>query len=156
MALITCPECGKQISDKAEHCIGCGYPLKYLMIQKEEVCEDQADTRTELEKLVDEIYSRNDNMYVAMKELMQITGMDLRNADDIMRKKYKGVTKKEENAIFKMRSKRALRDFFEVEPLRGANMARCPKCGSISISYQEREDGKGYAVCLKCGEKWNF
>jgi len=27
MALITCPECGKQISDKAQHCIHCGYPM---------------------------------------------------------------------------------------------------------------------------------
>lgn len=28
MALITCPECGKQISDKAPACIHCGYPLQ--------------------------------------------------------------------------------------------------------------------------------
>lgn len=28
MALIKCPECGKQISDKAKTCIGCGYPIK--------------------------------------------------------------------------------------------------------------------------------
>lgn len=27
MALIKCPECGKQISDKANACIHCGYPL---------------------------------------------------------------------------------------------------------------------------------
>lgn len=28
MSLIKCPECGKEISDKAEQCIHCGYPLK--------------------------------------------------------------------------------------------------------------------------------
>ncbi len=27
MALINCPECGKEISDKAEICIGCGYVM---------------------------------------------------------------------------------------------------------------------------------
>ena len=27
MALIECPECGKMISDKAEFCVGCGYPI---------------------------------------------------------------------------------------------------------------------------------
>ena len=27
MALIVCPECGKEISDKSEACIHCGYPL---------------------------------------------------------------------------------------------------------------------------------
>jgi predicted amidophosphoribosyltransferase len=30
MALIKCPECGKQISDKADVCIGCGYPIKKI------------------------------------------------------------------------------------------------------------------------------
>lgn len=28
MALINCPECGQQVSDKAEVCIHCGAPLK--------------------------------------------------------------------------------------------------------------------------------
>jgi hypothetical protein len=28
MALIKCPECGKQVSDKAQSCPGCGYPLQ--------------------------------------------------------------------------------------------------------------------------------
>ena len=28
MAIINCPECGKEISDKAETCIYCGYPLR--------------------------------------------------------------------------------------------------------------------------------
>ncbi len=27
MALIRCPECGKQVSDKAESCQGCGFPI---------------------------------------------------------------------------------------------------------------------------------
>lgn len=27
MSLINCPECGKEISDKADVCIHCGYPL---------------------------------------------------------------------------------------------------------------------------------
>lgn len=30
MALINCPECGKEISDKAQSCINCGLPLKEL------------------------------------------------------------------------------------------------------------------------------
>lgn len=28
MGLIKCPECGKEISDKADVCIGCGFPIK--------------------------------------------------------------------------------------------------------------------------------
>ncbi len=30
MALITCPECGGKVSDKAEACIHCGFPLKQM------------------------------------------------------------------------------------------------------------------------------
>ena len=32
MALIKCPECGKEISDKSSQCIHCGYPLDELKI----------------------------------------------------------------------------------------------------------------------------
>lgn len=37
MALISCPQCGTQISDKAEKCIHCGYILKE---QPKHLCED--------------------------------------------------------------------------------------------------------------------
>ena len=36
MALITCPECGKEVSDQAEVCIHCGYPLKKLNAKTQE------------------------------------------------------------------------------------------------------------------------
>lgn len=28
MSLIKCPECGREISDKSDKCIGCGFPIK--------------------------------------------------------------------------------------------------------------------------------
>ena len=31
MALITCPECGRQISDRASVCIGCGIPMEEII-----------------------------------------------------------------------------------------------------------------------------
>ncbi len=37
MALIKCPECGKEISDKAPKCIHCGYPLKKEPKKEEKV-----------------------------------------------------------------------------------------------------------------------
>lgn len=33
MALINCPECGKEISDKAESCPNCGMPIKIRVSQ---------------------------------------------------------------------------------------------------------------------------
>lgn len=37
MALIKCPECGNEISDKAKHCIHCGFPLEELLQEKETI-----------------------------------------------------------------------------------------------------------------------
>lgn len=34
MALIKCPECGKEISDKASACINCGFPLNNSVAKK--------------------------------------------------------------------------------------------------------------------------
>lgn len=35
MALIKCPECGREISDKSKICIHCGYPLENEKDKKE-------------------------------------------------------------------------------------------------------------------------
>lgn len=44
MALITCPECGRQISDRAPACLGCGIPMEDIrMILKEN--EKQSEVR---------------------------------------------------------------------------------------------------------------
>ena len=32
MALITCPECGKEVSDMAPACVHCGYPLGNIKV----------------------------------------------------------------------------------------------------------------------------
>lgn len=46
MALITCPECGKQVSDKAEKCIHCGIVLK----KKENASELEQKTAKKLQR----------------------------------------------------------------------------------------------------------
>ena len=35
MAIIKCPECAKEVSDKAAACIGCGAPIAQLVVQHE-------------------------------------------------------------------------------------------------------------------------
>lgn len=52
MALIRCPECGKEISDKAELCIHCGFPInKYL--SKE--CNNERQAGDNCKKEVQEV-----------------------------------------------------------------------------------------------------
>lgn len=40
MALIKCPECGKEISDKSSICIHCGYPISEMKENSEELQEE--------------------------------------------------------------------------------------------------------------------
>lgn len=46
MALIKCPECGKEISDKAGSCPNCGYPLKYDSIKNSEIKQFVKENQT--------------------------------------------------------------------------------------------------------------
>ena len=43
MALFNCPECGKQISDKAEKCPYCGLPSSYFNIKKDDAISEKID-----------------------------------------------------------------------------------------------------------------
>lgn len=180
MALITCPECGREISDKAVSCPGCGFPLDGYV---------QEDSRSELDRLVDDICARNQDRVKAIKELRENTGMDLKTAKDIMDVKYTGMTQKEANAKLKqeLKEERAqdrenLRNAFQTLAgvTSGSKTPKCPKCRSTQITYGGNRISlgravvggavagpagatlggltgkKGYAVCLNCGKRWKI
>ena len=56
MALIKCPECGKEISDKAPACIHCGYPLSLLNNEETKNTTVEKQSKTEA-KAVQKEYS---------------------------------------------------------------------------------------------------
>lgn len=48
MALMKCPECGKEVSDQSETCIHCGYPLKKESEEAENIStEEKVDSLAE-------------------------------------------------------------------------------------------------------------
>ncbi len=58
MALIKCPECGKEVSDKSKNCIHCGYPLT----QKEEFGEVKDGQKVFSCKPIEEQIKKNKKM----------------------------------------------------------------------------------------------
>lgn len=68
MALIKCPECGKEISDKSKQCIHCGYPLDELKI----------NNTNQLYKIVLTDHGKNKVQTIA--KIREFTGMGLAEA----------------------------------------------------------------------------
>lgn len=60
MALIKCPECGKKVSEKANACIHCGYPINN--VEKEKNYEDiikYSPLELTRRELVEDSYKKN-------------------------------------------------------------------------------------------------
>lgn len=179
MALIKCQECGREISNKAVSCPGCGCPVENV----------SRDDRSELDKLVDDIFLKNKgNITYSAKDLMKKTGMNSKDALKIMKAKRNSPEVKAEEARKKAEHKAKQRqnwqEFGEAcrkvqNTFGGGKVARCPKCHSTSISYQDKisvgravvggtvaggtgavlgglTGKKGYAVCLNCGKRWKI
>lgn len=186
MALITCPECGREISDKAVSCPGCGFPVQ----------DNPVDERSDLDRLVDEIYARNPNSKTkAIKELQKATGFGLKEAKDIMDEKFRGrdateaiekstishqkeLRRQEQAKQNKENMKNAISTLASVTS--GSKISHCPKCRSTQITYGGSRISlgravvggavagpagatlggltgkKGYAVCLNCGKRWKI
>lgn len=85
MALVKCPECGKEISDKAASCPNCGCPASEF--KKPSVPED---TRSELDRIADEIFrERPAASYENAKLLTKRTGLSFDDAFKIMQSRRK-------------------------------------------------------------------
>lgn len=174
MALIKCPECGKEISDKASACIRCGYPLhkKDEKILYDVIYKGYTDTRT-----------KNENQIKLIGIVRQLCNMDLSQAKKVIDNPpyvvMKALTK--ENAewilatlqpykceveIIETLSATETKDNAKISTytIAGGSTIVCPHCGSNQVTTEKR----GFSIisgfwgsnktenrCGKCGWKWN-
>ncbi|TCU72863.1 hypothetical protein EV204_105199 [Tissierella praeacuta] len=82
MALISCPECSKEISDKAKNCPNCGYPLeeKNDVIETEEIdiAEDNDTSEVELtsaNEKIEEKSPKNNSAITLVLIILVVAGM---------------------------------------------------------------------------------
>lgn len=83
MALISCPECGKEISDKAKCCPNCGYPIseyKDKPIEPEKEIEDCEIQR--LEEIL-KVIPNNDKLRI-IKILSEDAGIGLKHSKKVV------------------------------------------------------------------------
>lgn len=133
MALIKCPECGKEISDKSEICIGCGFPIKSLGNRLNSYFETQDNLEEKLEnedEFLDRIYKSENGKTVKMiKAIREEKGYDLetskRMVDEYCQKKSPS---------------RMFNGIYKYTFLGGKQEVYCPRCGSDNCShYQEQK-----------------
>lgn len=73
MALVKCPECGKEISDKAPACPNCGYPMQQLV--------PNLSNELAYDNIIAELLSQNsNNKILTIKALMHSTGLSMTEA----------------------------------------------------------------------------
>lgn len=112
MALINCPECGKQISDKAVSCPECGCPASEF---NQSTQED--DVRSEFDKIVDEIFWKHPADPSAV-ELAKATGIGIGDSCRIMRARRAQWKKEKKQGLY-------------------PDTQYCPYCGSQNIESFE-------------------
>lgn len=144
MALIKCPECGKEISDKASACINCGYPLK-----QENICKING-TDHDLSCILDMVNSGTNDVEIIQREI-QNTICDIHlSIQDYYRLA---------NIIISTKTVPTEFNHAIAQP----NQVRCPKCGSTTISTGARGvnwtlgligASKTVNRCAKCGHTW--
>ena len=182
MALITCPECGREVSDMAKMCPNCGYPINDPTVPDVEhdilVFKGQ---RYDFKEVMDYIKKNTQPgqtpsmpVFREIDELMCSTGIKLSAGDD---KELVGYLRKFHHVPdtefvpsgnpFKYIDDKSnsmninIHKAFEEEQKK--LIPKCPKCGSTSITTGSRGyslftgflgSGKTVNRCGNCGYKW--
>lgn len=133
MALIRCPECGKQISDKAEYCVGCGYPIAQIHKFDTDMTRVEAESTSEFDALADDIFWNNikgedirTNETQMMKLLVKRTGCDMSTAYEAFEKRFSNIESLNKDNPYTI----------------------CPVCHSFNQV--------GVFTCVECGHKYSF
>lgn len=169
MALIICPECGKEISDKAAVCIHCGYPIQEMK---------QADTNKTYHVVLMDCGKYKTKMISALRDINHIglkEAMDLASqcpvvikttTDENQAKKLVDQILKE-GGIAQISNKNQINTVSTSTPS-SSNPPKCPTCGSTNIqkiSATKKAAGaigfglfsktaKSQFECKNCGYKW--
>ena len=184
MALISCPECNHQISDKALSCPSCGYPLSTTTN-----IQNNTTNETSKNEKYCVILKRCDGMYKieTIKKIRILLNTGLKEAKDLVDTTPNILI----NNISLERAK-TIKDIFtkigaiiEIEPYNEQNQnlsstqtkqqitqilnkyqedtVRCPRCGSTTVTTGQRGfniwtgflgSNKTVNRCAKCGYDW--
>ena len=161
MALIKCPECGENVSDKSKICIHCGYPLQ-KEIQYCPYCGKGNLEEDTLCKFCGKSLQKSDKT----NELTKTSCTSLKDFKEEL---------DSPNDIVEIQKEQLNQQKQQYEA-----QAKCPRCGSVSLACNKKGYGVGKALagalvfggigllaggigankniitCLKCGHKFKI
>lgn len=167
MSLIKCPECDKEISDKAKCCIHCGYPLKELKNTKDVNHENLSINNN---KYSVKLTSKGDSSVKTIKVIREELKLGLTEAKELMDNlsiiKANVSIEEAEDLKFKIESvggKVAILDQDQTaiyQSSQESKTTRCPRCGGTAFTPVKRKFSilAGFAtnkidlVCNNCGK----
>lgn len=167
MSLITCPECGKQISDKAPACIHCGFPLDQIQqpCAYNIVLQDIGPNKVQVIRLVRNLIAiglYESNQMIETLPVVVISSVSEEDADNIIKEFNKIGAKCSKEKCESESSDFITNDF--ILKLRKDNApVMCPKCGSTQIGMHKVNYGIVLTllgsnvienVCQRCGYSW--
>lgn len=164
MALVKCPECGREgVSSSAESCPNCGFNLREHFLNKNE--EMNSELISELSKKYGCNLSPEEEKRIEyyeksqQREIKQINNSDM--AEEEKRRRIKKETENYASLINSIVVKCKKRNQEEYD--KEHDIVRCPRCGSTNVDIGKR----GFSVvtgfvgsnktvnrCGKCGYKW--
>lgn len=177
MALIKCPECGKEISDKAPACIHCGYPLTDIYKVPELELYDVIYDGFKSDKIR---YENGTGLIGCLRQLKSLSLAEAKKAVDnppfvimsgIQKEKAEWAIAtikpfKCELRVVKSLGKKEENDDMLVGSYlsSGGSSLICPHCGSNQVTTEAKGyslimgfigSGKPINKCGKCGWTWN-
>lgn len=143
MALIKCPECGKQISDKAESCPNCGYRIESTIEEKKEIPSTIKQEANEIDKKISICYA-----IVAVLVVLLFICVGYSNSEYVMYPfivafilmyaVVKSMKIKKANTLGEWN------DQYETEENGKVTATICPRCGSNDINISINTVGETY------------
>lgn len=153
MALITCPECGKEISNKSKSCVHCGYPIQSAKYQV--VIMGYHGTDTSACAGISETFN-SELEYDQVIKIFNNCPYVIIECDEL-----------DKASVYAMKLQKWGIDIKIINPngeseYINKNIVYCPKCGYTNIQIIPRKwsiltgifTNKTDRVCVKCKHKW--
>lgn len=143
MALIKCPECGKEISDKATTCPSCGCPASEWInsnttSMKQSLASPECMSPEELTPIVEKIYDSHwpSETGKMVDDLVSKTGMSKLAAENIIAKYKEDKNKEKYQSNYE---KKEFHGIYRYGLFGGKTEVYCPRCHSENCSYYQEQ-----------------